>query len=478
MTTTALITRVHVAHADFAAHHDLAVPSQDDRLTLGAERGRGGFATVSEISAINGHPPAQPMLAKVFDQHVVADLGGPQPLVQRARRLLERLDAEPAEDWMDQLKALPYCVADLFHEGRELLVAFMLDLAPRGYQPAQFSPREAAHYRSRDMTDRIDLAAHFATRCALLESLRYVHGDLNQENILVSDQHDDVQVIDFDAGVVIEHGDERPLTVGKPDDCMPPELKNVTSSGPPASVDRLTPEAERWSVASVVGYFLFGAHPGFFLRAIAPSAIAEYAVSGHDWPDIDLNGPCATRLAPNRLAYRQMRADLAALPAEVADRFRQLFHAGLDGTQRPTAQDWHDALRVLQAPAAVDLVVVNHVAVPTGAEIQLSWITRHATHVEIPGVGRRAPIGSIRLPIYTTCRLQVVAVNSYGTDARDSELVEAISAPSLPRPEIPRIPNVQIPRVERSPILTVPSPRLPTPCTTRVRRLSTEREHR
>lgn len=479
MNPTAVVTLGHVALDSFAAHHHLAIPRRGDTLTFGAERGRGGFATVTELNAINGQIPAQPMLVKVFDPHVLSDLGGPHVLVKRAGRLLGHLVSQPTHDWMDQLKAMPYCFADLVHEGQELLAAFMLDLAADGYESAPFAPREAARYRSRAITDRIDLAAQFASRCALLESLQFVHGDLNQENVLVSDRHHDVQIIDFDAGVIIEHGDERPLTVGKPDDCMPPELKCVAAGAPPASVDMFTPEAERWSVASVVGYFLFGAHPAFFLRAIAPTVIAEYAGSAHDWPDVDLNGPLATRLAPNRLAYRQLRADLAALPAGVIERFRQLFDAGLEGNLRPTAQDWRDALRALQAPPAVDLVVVNHVAVPAGAEIELSWITRNATHVEIPGVGRRPAVGGIRLPVYTTTRVQVVAVNPYGIDSRDSELIEAVPPPRVPRPDLTLIPTVRLPRVARPPFLTTPSSHLrpAPPFIASDHRPSTHREH-
>ena len=171
----------------------------------------------------------------------------------------------------------------------------MLDLEPLGCKAPfgdcedEDDDRAYERYCALDSLDRVDLALRFAERAALLERVAFLHCDLNPPNLQLNLTSRDVQVIDFDAGMVLVRGDERRLTAGKPDDCMPPEVKVPGRSRP--ALERYTAHAERWSIGSLMGLFLTGEHPGFFLRMFGARTVDAYARSAHTWPDIDIGGP-------------------------------------------------------------------------------------------------------------------------------------------------------------------------------------------
>ena len=206
----------------------------------------------------------------------------------------------------------------------------------------------------------------------------------------------DVQIIDLDAGVIATTGSERPLTAGKPDDCMPPEVKRGNPAAP-VDLSRYSPAAARWSVASLIGYLLFGAHPAFFLRSISPEAIAEYAAGSARWPEVDPSSPLFTTLEHNRRAYDWLREQLHALPEAIRGLFAQLFAAGLDAERRPAAADWVPALAGLREPPAIDRFEVDETYVVEGSEVTVSWSTRNADRIELVGHGLQPLEGELRL---------------------------------------------------------------------------------
>jgi serine/threonine protein kinase len=310
----------------------------------------------------------------------------------------------------------------------------MLDLRETGHEEPQFvSNAGVAAYLRRPPRDRIEIAVRFAERARLLETIGLLHGDLNPENLLVNPKTLDVQIIDFDAGVI---GGDHPRTPGKPDDCMPPEVK---LAGGRAQVDlkRYTREAERWSIGSLVGYCLFGAHPGFFLRSISPRVIAGYANEPRGWPEIDVRGPLFTTVARNQRAYRRMRSELHALPSAALDAFGRFFAAGLDGTRRLTAAEWVAALSSLREKPKLDDVRVDPPVVVEGGLVTVTWATRNATHVDLVPGGRRPANGSFALAVSAPLSVRVTAVNAFGRVGADAPVVRVVPLPRIERVPVP-----------------------------------------
>jgi hypothetical protein len=424
----------------FARHHGLALPQRRGRLELGAEFARGGFGALRPVTRIDSTRPARAIVAKLFSPSALQVTGGSQVLTARVAELHRALEARPSHDWCTALLALPFCLVSAQLPDGIALVALMLDLRVLGYRPSPFAQHEEhiAHH-TRPAHERIDLALRYAERAALLEEIGFVHSDQNPENLMVTDT--DVQIIDFDAGVIVRSGDERPLTAGKPDDCMPPEVKPADPAAP-IDLSRYTPQAARWSVASLVGYLLLGSHPAFFLRSISPQAIAEYAASGAAWPEIDQTGPLYTRIEQSRLAYASMRGQLRALPEAVRRLFAQLFAAGLDAERRPAASEWVPALAGLREPPVIDRFEPDDTFVLEGGEVTVSWSVRNAERVELVGHGPQTVEGELRLILDRTTVLELRAEGPYGRRMVRTPVIRVIRLPrieTLPMPALPEL---------------------------------------
>lgn len=445
MSITGRIAAVQWRAASFARHHSLTIPPDGVDFTIAPAFAHGGFGAVHALEALDGRPPARGIVVKVFEPAVVARHGGPAALIAGMEALAVALDACGDPAWPDAVLAMPFFMATVELAGDRVFAAFMLDLRALGYAPVDFAnPATAGLYFARTQRDRIELALRFTRRCVLLERARFVHGDLNPENLLVNLATLDVQIIDFDAGVVVRTGSERPLTPGKLDDCMPPEVKSTVAGADPVDLDKCTPAAERWAVGSLVGYLVFGAHPAFFLRAISAAVIDAYARQPGSWPEIDERGPLFTTLARNQAAYERMKPELAALPGGARDAFKALFAAGTDGQGRPTAAEWATGLEGLRAPPVIDVLEVDADFVVEGTLVRVSWQARNAAKVHLSSIGDVAAAGSIAQPLTSTTAFTLRAENAYGTAEAHSPAVRVIALPRIDAIPVPAFPGVTL----------------------------------
>lgn len=437
----------------FAARHHLPLPRVGARIAIGDAFARGGFGAVHPVESIDGAAPGRAVLLKLFTPDALAATGGSQVLTARVAELHRTLETFAVEAWSEALLALPYCLLTAPLPGGIALVALMLDLRALGYCESPFAlTADTVAHLSRPAHERIDLALRYAERAALLEQIGFVHSDQNPENVMVTAT--DVQIIDLDAGVVLHTGDERPLTAGKPDDCMPPEVKRSNPAGP-VDLSAYTPEATRWSVASLIGYFLFGAHPGFFLRNISPQTIDAYATAPVAWPEIDQAGPIFTTLEHNRLAYTWMCEQLRALPEAIRELFARLFAAGLDAERRPAAAEWVPALAGLREPPVIDRFELDDTYVLEGSEVTLSWLVRNAERVEIVGHGFQPASGELQLIPDRAAAFELRAEGPYGRRTERTPVVRVVPLPRIETLAVPALPELT--RRVRTGLATSPS---------------------
>ena len=429
------------ASTTFASHHGLPIPVRDDRLGIGAAFSEGTYGALHPLELLDGTPPGTPLVVKVF-KSPLPPATDHEPAIAAIADLHAALTASGRPSWPDALLALPYCVYEATVSGERTIVGIMLDLRPRGYSQAPFlDSAELGRYQARPLQDRVDFALRFVERAELLEAIRFVHGDINPENLLVNLSSGDVQIIDFDCGTIVSTGSERPRTPGKPNMCMPPEVKG-TGVGPPTDLSAFTPGAERWSVASLVGYFLLGFHPAFFLRVISRDLITAYARGPERWPDIDVSGPLFTDIDDNRNAYPHLRARCSKLPPAVRESFERFFGAGLDGDRRPTAPEWRRALEVLIQPPEIELFGVDDPTTFAGRAVRLQWRVIGVPEVEITGLGTRRPSGSELVVVDASTVFTLRAVNPYGNDD-DSVAVRVLPLPRMEFVPVPDPPSLR-----------------------------------
>jgi hypothetical protein len=449
-----VVDQIHTQSAVFARHHRLELPAGGAELTIDDARTTdGGYGDIHPVRELDGTQPARPMLAKIFKPEPLKDLpGGAATLAERVRRLHRVLERRGDTDWRDALLALPYSVATAEVGGNRRLVAFMLDLEPLGYGPAPLTRDLGADdYVKRDLDDLIDLALRYAERAALLEEIPFLHGDQNPENLMFNLATLDVQIIDLDTGVVLEDGSERPLSPGKLDNCMPPEVKE-TGVFDEATMRKYTAEAERWSVGSLVGMAIFVNHPGFFLRAIASRTLDEYAAAGYRWPDVDPDGPLFGDPL-NKPRYAAFKQALDTLPGGIVDLFGDLFAAGTDGARRPRARDWVEAIAATRVPPVFEFVTLDSDLVLEGSEVVLSWAATNAERVESRELGTLAPAGSVQAVVDRATAFSLTAVNRYGRVEMRSPVVRVV-----PLPRFERIPAVPAPELRLTGTVSVTSP--------------------
>lgn len=441
------VRAIEVVSRVFAQRHGLVLPAAGDKLTFGKERGGGGYGTVHPVERVGGRRPAPRLLLKLYSPEALRG-GDEEKLLDHARILFERLAQSPDPRWHEALLALPYAIFKTEGAGTTQLASLMIDLADKGYQSFGVEPDDAVRLRARPVDKRIDAAVRFAERYQLLENLRYVHGDLNPENVMVNPGTNDVQVIDLDTGAVVETGAERPLTVGKPDECLPPELKRGIS----VDTDRYTAGAERWSLGSMIGFLLFGFHPGFFLARIGPKEIEAYATSPFRWPMIDRTSDLFTTQQVSMDAYERLIDELTSWPESVSDLFGRFFAAGLDGSARPDARDWIRGLSNLRKPPEIELFTWAVAGEPSrdasflleGEELELSWIASNATHVEVESVGTRPAAGSERIVCDKSRSYTIRAVNPFGSVIRSTSVVRVVALPRLDVLPLPAFPGLNL----------------------------------
>lgn len=454
------IDQIAASSPRFAAHHVADLPRAGAVIKLGEDVGRGGFATVFAVESVDGVAPSRPLLAKVFDDSALRGVkGGGERIAAGVSDLIARLEGRVDDDWLDLLLALPFCIVFADRQGQISLTGLMLDLRALGYEPSPFGDTaEMARYLARPLVDRQELAASFARKAELFEDVGLVHGDLNGQNLLVSYSKRDIQVIDFDAGVLVVRGDEYPLTPGKPDGFMPPEVKQPSAPGQ-IDISAFVPPSERWSVACIVGYLLFGSHPAFFLEEISAASIRDYARAVPGWPEIDPHSALFTSTSENRAAYPKMRAVFDSLPDEVVATFRQLFAAGLSADHRPAASEWIRTLTILRSPPRFIEVVTDGACVIASMPVTVTWRAEGTASVEVRVVYPRGEArslgafpgaGSASVELPESAGFVLTACNSYGEVHAVAGPIRVLPAPALAvnRPTRPSIgrPPVDWPR--------------------------------
>jgi serine/threonine protein kinase len=417
---TIRVTRVISKLPGFAREHGIDLPRKGDTLTLDAERSSGGFGSIHSVK--DGARGSGPALVVKVPSEDCTWLGSAVEILHRA------LSARPAREWAHVLLAMPFLVVEAEIEGEIEEVTLMLDLLALGYRELRDGELSSPDYQRLPVHCHVEYADAFARATAFLESIAFLHGDLNEPNLLLHDELLDVQLVDLDSGAVVVNGDERARVQGKPlhPDTIPPE---AIKPGADQSVDKSAWDlaAERWSIGYLLGYLIFGVPPSFFLRYSSAKSIDAYSRVG-PWPDIDLDNPLFNPAA--EAAYKYWRPFLEDAPGKVTETFVRFFRAGTNGALRPTAQDWVDALAPARRRPQFVSIGINPTVAPEGTEVVLTWEAKGAEYVEHPALGRLDPSGEATMVAGASGRQQLTAVNYYG---RTEELTEPLRVVPLPR---------------------------------------------
>jgi hypothetical protein len=406
----------------FAQRHELRLPRAGDTFSLGVELGNGGFGEVWSTQVVEGPSGKSPVAVKIVKE--------PYSLVDAVSALQRALERSAGPEWPERLLAVPFSIVTAEFEGEPREVIFMLDLVALGYEEAKLvfeKPQDQA-YRERPVHERIEFAYSYARGAALLEAIGFLHGDQNIPNLMLNPETLDAQILDFDAGAVLVTGHERADAEGKADDCVPPEAKVFTPEGFDVDRSRWDAGAERWSVGTLVGHLALGLAPTLFLPRITARIVDAYAEEG-PWPGVD---PSSPQLGPGKEeAYEYWLPHLEAAPGRIVETFGRFFRAGTRGDDRPTAEDWIDALDAARQRPTFKLLKVAPLVAPEGTEVVVTWEAEGAEHVESAVLGDLPAKGEARIAADKTTRHTLTAVNFYGQVEESTEVVRVVPLPRL-----------------------------------------------
>jgi Protein tyrosine and serine/threonine kinase len=406
----------------FAQRHELRLPRAGDTFSLDAELGYGTFGEVWSTQVVKGRSGKSAVAVKVVKE--------PHSLVDAVTALQRALERNAGPEWPDRLLAVPFSIVTAELDGEPREVIFMLDLVALGYENAKpfFEKPQDQAYRERPVHERIELAYSYARGAALLEAIGFIHGDQNIPNLMLNPETLDAQILDFDAGAVLVTGRERAKAKGKEDDCIPPEAKVPTPEGFDVDTSRWDAVAERWSVGTLVGYLALGLSPAFFLPRINARIVDAYAEEG-PWPEVD---PSSKQLGPGKEAvYEYWLPHLEAAPGRIVETFGRFFRAGTRGDDRPTAEDWIDALDAARQKPTFKSLEVAPLVAPEGAEVVITWEAEGAERVESAVLGDLPAKGEAHIAADKTTRHTLTAINFYGRVEKSTEVVRVVPLPRL-----------------------------------------------
>lgn len=443
---TARIIEVLSDSEPFARHHGVRLPKARDVYTLGEPRGNGAFGELwaARPDRPKGGEPAV-VIKKVYEERALVE---PVSDLQRA------LEHMPALEWADRLLAFPFSIALVEIDGEEAEAIFMLDLSELGYEPAKEHFEQGSRYGARPVHERVELAHGYARTAELFEEIRLIHADQNHYNLMFNLSTLDAQMVDLDAGAIVETGAERALTGGHPGNLIPPEARVPGAGFDDVDRSKWDLDAERWSVGILVGQLVFGFDPSFFLRSSA-RAYDAYSLEG-PWPRIDLG---SAQLGEGMEAdYEICLPYLEAAPGGLVETFGRFFEAGTRGAERPTARDWIEALDEAREKPTWTSLTVTPPVVPEGSEVVIAWEAENADHVEHPTLGELPAKGEATVVAVRTGRHTLAAVNFYGRVERGTEVVRVV-----PLPQLRTIPVAGFPALELKPRIAPSPPRRPAP---------------
>ncbi len=348
-------------------------------ITLGPPLASGGEGAVASVAGQPG------LLAKIY--HQPPDAGR----IEKLRRMAALDDP-----------VLARCVAwptSTLHDKRGgLLVGFLM---PRfdGYRPIHtlYSP---AHRRTTFPQADWAFLAHAARNCAAafeaVHARGHVIGDVNQSNVLVSDQAL-IALIDCDSFQIRTGGQTYRCEVGV-GPFTPPELQDLNFR----DLDR-TPDHDRFGLAVLLFHLLFmGRHP-FAGRYVGSGDMPlERAIAEHRFV-YARSGP------PSEMAPPPFALPLSAVGAPLADLFERAFRPG---GKRPAGSEWHKALEGFLSALRPCAAEVGH-KVPAWLSV-CPWcgITAASGPNFFLGVGLAAGVFRVNLAVLETVWRRVEEVRA------------------------------------------------------------------
>lgn len=258
----------------------------------------GMFGKIYRATGVNGGNHLNGLAIKVFNQ------GSAPDLLRNVRHLQEVLNEftdspHPGEREIRHYPAL-FCIPLISFKGKlgnDIVEGYAANLVPSDramtYDELLSEHRDPSkpvkHWKLFDRYDRMSLAQQLVDGMSFLRSRGYIHADINPHNLLIEYQNKWLHLIDYDSGVVTSRTNDNPLTWGKRNDWVAPEVLAQLAKDPTKMV-KVSLNTDVWAVAVGIHWMIFNQSPYFFLPAIKDSVLRAYQQK-YTWPKFSKKDP-------------------------------------------------------------------------------------------------------------------------------------------------------------------------------------------
>jgi len=190
-------------------------------------------------------------------------------------------------------------------------------------------------YQKISLKSKLSIASQLIEAFEALNSLRFLHANLNKDTVLVNLHTLSCALIYFEGGIFINNPSDRVHNFGQLMAWLAPEIMEQYSKGISTrkNVNDLIPVkinllSDLWSISICIHYLIFTFHPFFFFSELTYYSLSEYINSGYKFPNVDMNYKYVTK-GNNLLLYGWYRYYFDNnLPKKIKSNFEQAFLIG------------------------------------------------------------------------------------------------------------------------------------------------------
>jgi serine/threonine protein kinase len=260
----------------------------------------GAFGEVYISRKINGITLPVPQVVKVFiDDGSGSSIRGLRTIEQLQEQIinlnseLKRKQEKPIEN-VTALGALP----QFSYEGKlmgKAVLGYSANLLDSGKwllfdklfnNPYKCKKQE---YKNRfynlPLESRLNMAYNLVEGFSYFEKMNFIYADLNPKNFFVNMQDEQLCLIDYEGGAIMDSRGNTPETFGKPGEWLAPEIQKQQLSNNTGRI-KVNLNTDTWAVAIGVHFMLFPYHPLFYLTIRGGYEETEY-FKKHKWPEIN-----------------------------------------------------------------------------------------------------------------------------------------------------------------------------------------------
>lgn len=313
----------------------------------------GGFGDIYEAISFDGKKAPLEQVVKVFKDDNKADNEKGWETIQllQSRIMEEKAKLESnGKVFLDEypaLAALPQLVFEGKMGNKTVRGHVTINLGKVGcksFEKILGTKESLDEYLSRDSDERLIMAYQFAKGFEMLHKVKYIHADINEDNLFISEKEPLCIILDYDSGAVIRSLDDNPSTIGKNRSWSAPEILMKLADNYSQRIE-MTHWMDLWSIAHALHFVLTGLPPTY-LETVSKTTYKAYISKYPDWPQIDPKDPMFKKKNVELYKLLLQMIDSEMLPKRLMRLFRSTF---IDGFFQPafriSVEDWASNLK-------------------------------------------------------------------------------------------------------------------------------------